>query len=163
MLEYKGKFWQIPPDGTPWEIEATKQWGAGVDEHGIVRQIGVVPKPLQKPHPPIFQPFASSEDTIRWCAREHVTAILPPMYLGDAEPAVRGLPGRGAARSAATLAPGEGLGVLRDVVVADTDEEALELWHQTRRVLRRGLVRAVRLLARLHRARAGRRCSRRRS
>jgi alkanesulfonate monooxygenase SsuD/methylene tetrahydromethanopterin reductase-like flavin-dependent oxidoreductase (luciferase family) len=29
------------------------------------------------------------------------------------------------------LQPGEGLGVLRDVVVADTDEEALALWQQT--------------------------------
>src|SRR5438128_829157 len=80
-LGYQGKYWQIPPDGTPWSIEATKLWGAGVDSDAIVRQIGVVPKPLQKPHPPIFQPFASSENTIRWCAREGVTAILPPMHL----------------------------------------------------------------------------------
>ena len=130
MMEYHGTYWQIPPDGTPWTIDATKQWGSGIDEQGIVRQIGVVPKPLQKPHPPIFQPFASSENSIRWCAREEITAILPPMYLAlqnqlydiyaeEAESA-----GRKAAR-------GEGLVVLRDVVVADTDEEALELWRHS--------------------------------
>ncbi len=33
-----------------------------------------------------------------------------------------------AAANGRRLAPGEGLGVLRDVVVADTDEAALEAW-----------------------------------
>jgi len=127
MLEYRGKFWQIPPEGTPWTIEATKQWGAGVDDDGIVRQVGVVPKPLQKPHPPIFQPFASSENTIRWCAREQVTAILPPMYLA-LQNQLYDVYRDEAEQSGRSLAPGEGLGVLRDVVVADSEEEALELW-----------------------------------
>ncbi len=130
MLEYSGKFWQIPPAGTPWEIEATRQWGAGIDESGIVRQIGVVPKPLQKPHPPLFQPFASSESTIRWCARENVTAILPPMFLGMQNQLYEVYQDE-ANNVGRKLQPGEGLGVLRDVVVADTDEEALELWRQT--------------------------------
>jgi alkanesulfonate monooxygenase SsuD/methylene tetrahydromethanopterin reductase-like flavin-dependent oxidoreductase (luciferase family) len=127
MLAYQGRYWNIPPAGTPWEIEATRLWGAGVDEAGIVQQIGVVPKPLQKPHPPIFQPFASSENTIRWCAREGVTAILPPMYLG-LQNRLYDVYREEAAEHGRTLRRGEGLGVLRDVVVADTDAEALELW-----------------------------------
>ena len=130
MMTFQGKYWQIPPEGTPWEIEATRQWGAGVDDAGIVRQIGVVPKPLQKPHPPIFQPFASSESTIRWCAREHVTAILPPMHVGM-QNQLYDVYRDEAQQTGRKLEPGEGLGVLRDVVVADTDEEALELWQQT--------------------------------
>ena len=127
MLEFHGKYWQIPPEGIPWTIEATKQWGKGVDGDGIVRSVGVVPKPLQQPHPPIFQPFASSENTIRWCAREEVTAILPPMYL-SLQNQLYDIYHEEAARVGRKLKPGEGLGVLRDVIVADTDEEALELW-----------------------------------
>jgi alkanesulfonate monooxygenase SsuD/methylene tetrahydromethanopterin reductase-like flavin-dependent oxidoreductase (luciferase family) len=130
MMDFQGKYWQIPPEGTPWSIEATKQWGAGVDGADIVRQIGVVPKPLQKPHPPLFQPFASSESTIRWCAREHVTAILPPMYIGTQNQLYEVYADEAASNGRA-LEPGEGLGVLRDVVVADTEEEAMELWRQT--------------------------------
>ena len=129
MMEFHGKYWQIPPDGTPWPIDATKQWGAGVDEEGIVRQIGVVPKPLQKPHPPIFQPFASSENTIRWCAREEVTAILPPMHLG-LQNQLYDIYRDEAVLAGREPAPGEGLGVLRDVLVADSDEEAQALWGQ---------------------------------
>jgi len=127
MLQYDGAYWQIPPKGTPWTLDATKQWGAGISDDGIVREIGVVPKPLQKPHPPIFQPFASSENTIRWCAREDVTAILPPMYLG-LQNRLYDVYASEAASAGRSLATGEGLGVLRDVLVADTDEEALALW-----------------------------------
>ncbi|HZU77695.1 MAG TPA: LLM class flavin-dependent oxidoreductase, partial [Dehalococcoidia bacterium] len=127
MLEFKGRYWQVPPEGTPWDLEATKKWGAGVGPDDTVRSVGVVPKPLQKPHPPIFQPFASSENTIRWCAREGVTAILPPMYLG-LQNRLYEVYAEEAVRAGRTLAPGEGLGVLRDVLVADTDEEALAMW-----------------------------------
>jgi len=127
MLSFDGAYWRIPAEGTPWTLEATKLWGAGVDSEDIVRQIGVVPKPLQKPHPPIFQPFASSENTIRWCAREGVTAILPPMYLA-LQNRLYDVYAEEAAAAGRALVAGEGLGVLRDVLVADTDAEAMELW-----------------------------------
>src|SRR6266436_1798973 len=41
MLDYRGTNWQIPPAGTPWDLDATRQWGKGLDEDNIVRQIGV--------------------------------------------------------------------------------------------------------------------------
>jgi alkanesulfonate monooxygenase SsuD/methylene tetrahydromethanopterin reductase-like flavin-dependent oxidoreductase (luciferase family) len=99
-------------------------WGGGI-ENGIVKSVAVVPKPLQKPHPPIFQPFASSERSIRWCAQEGVTAILPPLHpklesqLCDVYAEVSGKP------------RGEGIGVLRDVIIADTDAEARQLWRDS--------------------------------
>jgi alkanesulfonate monooxygenase SsuD/methylene tetrahydromethanopterin reductase-like flavin-dependent oxidoreductase (luciferase family) len=82
----------------------------------------VVPKPLQKPHSPIFQPFASSERSIRWCAENGVTAILPPMHevherhLFEVYADVSG------------RKPGDGMGMLRDIIIADSDEEARALW-----------------------------------
>ena len=121
MLSYQGKYWRIPPGETPWQLEATDKWGAGV-ENGILRSVGVVPKPVQQPHPPIFQPFASSETSIRWCAKEGVTAILPPMHasyednLFNVYAEVSGRP------------RGEGMGLLRDVIIADSDAEAIALW-----------------------------------
>ncbi len=125
MLDYDGRFWKIPVrgagGGTPWTLEATRQWGAGVED-GVLRQVGVVPKPVQEPHPPIFQPFASSEASIRWCAREGVTAILPPLH-PKRERALFELFAEESGRPF-----GEGIGVLRDVVIADTDVEAERLW-----------------------------------
>ncbi|MCC6438116.1 MAG: LLM class flavin-dependent oxidoreductase [Acidimicrobiales bacterium] len=120
-FSHRGQFWQVPPPGTPWNIEATERWGSGV-RNGVVTELAVVPKPLQKPHPPIFQPFASSERTIRFCAEEGITPILPPLHpllerrLIELYAEVSG------------KAPGEGVGVLRDLIVADTDSEALQIW-----------------------------------
>jgi alkanesulfonate monooxygenase SsuD/methylene tetrahydromethanopterin reductase-like flavin-dependent oxidoreductase (luciferase family) len=124
LLEYQGRYWRIPPGETPWTLEATRRFGAGVVDD-VVRSVAVVPKPLQKPHPPIFQPFASSERSIRWCAAEGVTAILPPLHprletqLFEVYAEASGRP------------LGDGIGVLRDVVIADTDEEAMHLWESS--------------------------------
>ena len=124
MLSYQGKYWRVPPGETPWTIEATAKWGRGVKD-GIVKAVSVVPKPVQKPHPPIFQPFASSERSIRWCAQEGVTAVIPPLFpaferqLCDVYAEVSG------------RAPGEGMGVLRDIIIADTDAEAHAIWHES--------------------------------
>ncbi len=123
-LDYEGRYWKVPAGETPWELEATRQWGGGVED-GRLRQVSVVPKPVQKPHPPIFQPFASSVRSVRWCAAEGVTAILPPLYprlereLFEIYADASGRP------------LGEGIGVLRDLVIADTDEEARQLWRSS--------------------------------
>lgn len=124
LLDYQGRYWRIPPGETPWDLEATRLWGGGV-ENGVLRRVGVVPKPLQKPHPPLFQPFASSERSIRWCASEGVTAVLPPLHprlerrLFDLYAETSG------------LEPGDGVGVLRDLVIADSDDEAQEIWRSS--------------------------------
>ena len=52
---------------------------------------------------------------------------MPPIYL-ELQNQLYDIYREEAAKAGRTLAPGEGLGLLRDVVVADTDEEALELW-----------------------------------
>ncbi len=123
-LEHQGRFWRVPPGETPWTLEATAKWGGGLRD-GVVRAISVVPKPVQKPHPPIFQPFASSEQSIRWCAAERVTAILPPLH-PLREQALFELYAEVSKRPI-----GAGIGVLRDVVIADSDEEAQALWHDS--------------------------------
>jgi alkanesulfonate monooxygenase SsuD/methylene tetrahydromethanopterin reductase-like flavin-dependent oxidoreductase (luciferase family) len=121
MLSFQGKFWKIPPGETPWPLETTAKWGKGV-ENGILKAVGVVPKPLQKPHPPIFQPFASSERSIRWCAQNDVTAILPPMHESHEKHLFE------VYASASGRKLGDGMGMLRDIIIADSDEEARQLW-----------------------------------
>ena len=50
MLSYDGKFWKIPPGDVPWDLETTDKWGKGV-ENGILREVGVVPKPQSPGRP----------------------------------------------------------------------------------------------------------------
>ena len=139
MVSHQGKFWNIPPAGIPWDIEPTRKWGTGLDRNNVVTSVGVVPKPLQKPHPPLYQPFASSENSVRWCAKEGVTAILPPMRTESEEKLFR------LYADVSGKPYGQGTGLLRDVVIADTDEEATEILEARRRLHPEQLVRAVRL------------------
>jgi len=124
FLTHNGKYWRVPAGDTPWTLEATQKWGGGV-ENGVVRSVAVVPKPVQKPHPPLFQPFASSERSIRWCAQEGVTAILPPLHPKYETQLCR------LYADVSRNPIGEGMGVLRDVIIADSDDEALAIWRES--------------------------------
>ncbi|MBV8056343.1 MAG: LLM class flavin-dependent oxidoreductase, partial [Deltaproteobacteria bacterium] len=123
-LTYDGRYWRVPPGDTPWNIEASNKWGLGIQD-GVVKAVSVVPKPLQKPHPPVFQPFASSDRSIRWCATEGATAVLPPLF-PDYEYRLCELYAEVSGKSV-----GEGMGVLRDVVIADSDAEAKDIWRRS--------------------------------
>ena len=122
MFNHQGKYWKIPPAGIPWDIEPTGSGAPVSTATTIVTSVGVVPKPVQKPHPPLYQPFASSENSVRWCAKEGVTAILPPMRIELEEKLFR------VYADVSGKPYGKGTGLLRDVVIADTDEEATEIW-----------------------------------
>ena len=111
-----------PGRGHAVDARRDAEMGRRASRTAILKAVGVVPKPVQQPHPPIFQPFASSERSIRWCAREGVTAILPAMHrvheekLFDLYAEVSGRP------------KGQGMGILRDTIIADSDDEAIALW-----------------------------------
>jgi len=128
MLTWNGRLWKIPVEGTPWTVEASRKYGRGIED-GMVKAVGVVPKPLQKPHPPLFQPFASSESSIRWCAKENVVAVLPPMHAKHE----RRLIELYAAESGKRV--GEDVAFLRDIVIADTDAEADAIWQASSRFM----------------------------
>ncbi|MEU8200467.1 LLM class flavin-dependent oxidoreductase [Streptosporangium sp. NPDC049046] len=40
-----------------------------IDGDGVIRKISVTPAPYQRPHPPVFVASSSSEESIRYCAR----------------------------------------------------------------------------------------------
>lgn len=128
-FSYKGQFWQVPPPDIPWDVSASVTMGRGI-KNGIVKEIGVVPRPLQEPYPPIMQPFSFSEPTIRWCARQGVQPVLAPIN-SQLEEFLFKVYHEEATSAGRNVAPGEGIGLLRDVIVADTDAEAWELWRQS--------------------------------
>jgi alkanesulfonate monooxygenase SsuD/methylene tetrahydromethanopterin reductase-like flavin-dependent oxidoreductase (luciferase family) len=127
MIEgYQGKLWQIPIPSTDWPPRASAEMGKGVED-GKITAIGVVPKPLQKPHPPIFQPFATSERSMRWCAQEEITAIVPPVH----EKLENMLLDMYADESGKKR--GDGVAFLRDLIICDTDHEARDVWERSSR------------------------------
>src|SRR5262249_7277804 len=108
-----------------------KEGGAGwVEGQGVVGKISVIPKPYQQPHPPLFQPFSVSENTIRYTAR----AGIVPWILVSNPPDFQRLchvyqeVARDAGRS---LRLGESVGAFRAVHFGKTEAEAVTLLTET--------------------------------
>jgi alkanesulfonate monooxygenase SsuD/methylene tetrahydromethanopterin reductase-like flavin-dependent oxidoreductase (luciferase family) len=70
VFDYHGKHWQFPPNGGSVGHPAYAELGKGMDEDGIVRQIGIAPKCYQDPHPKIYGAFAHSMRTVDMWAKE---------------------------------------------------------------------------------------------
>lgn len=103
-VELNGKFYQAPYPietgvrGYPGGDIARAAGAEGeVDEDGNIRRICVVPKPFQKPHPPVFIGVHKSPETIEYCAKHgfhpcyfnptDVVIDLAKMYLEEANKA----------------------------------------------------------------------------
>jgi alkanesulfonate monooxygenase SsuD/methylene tetrahydromethanopterin reductase-like flavin-dependent oxidoreductase (luciferase family) len=126
-FSHHGKHWQIPPPNVFWPAhEVTRKYGRGVDAKGILQEIGTVPETYQKPHPPLFQPFSFSESSVRWAAQHNV---VPITIVCDKEICTGQFKAcqDGAAQMGKKLSFGQGIGITREMVVADTDEEAIAI------------------------------------
>lgn len=70
VFSHKGKHWEFPPNGGSAGHPAYAEFAKGMDSDGIVRQIGIAPRTLQRPHPRIYGGFAASMRTVDFWARE---------------------------------------------------------------------------------------------
>ena len=130
-FRFKGKYYEYPypQEGTPWPAhEWTREYGfpGEVDELGRIQKINVIPKPYQRPHPPLFQAFSVSEETIRWCAREEIipTILLPqPPVVRKFAEAYR----EESHKAGRMLKLGDRIGVLHGIYLADSIEHAREI------------------------------------
>ncbi|MCZ6588854.1 MAG: LLM class flavin-dependent oxidoreductase [Alphaproteobacteria bacterium] len=80
-----GKYYQAPypletgVEGYPaWKITAEAGVEGEVDEHGAVQRICVVPKPYQKPHPPVMVAASKSAESIKFCAKH---GFIPTYFM----------------------------------------------------------------------------------
>ena len=66
----QGEFWKIPYP-TEWRFRPTDDYGAhAITADKQLKEIGIVPRPFQDPHPPVYAPFSHSMETVRFWARE---------------------------------------------------------------------------------------------
>jgi alkanesulfonate monooxygenase SsuD/methylene tetrahydromethanopterin reductase-like flavin-dependent oxidoreductase (luciferase family) len=126
-FSFKGKYWQIPAPNLKWSgIAVTKEVGKGANEANQLVEVGIAPRCYNNRVPTFFEPFAiSTRQGEEASARGSVPIIVsidPPTiqeYLRMAQ--------EGWARFGRTTRLGEGVGLIRYVLVADTDAEALAL------------------------------------
>jgi alkanesulfonate monooxygenase SsuD/methylene tetrahydromethanopterin reductase-like flavin-dependent oxidoreductase (luciferase family) len=132
-FSFKGRYYQVPfpAEGFDWlPKEATARYGAPgeLDDKGWLRRISPVPKPYQKPHPPLFQALSRTEATIRWAARE---GVVPLVFLPFPDLALQGARyySEEAANAGRSVPPGRSIGLARMVYLGETREQAMERAH----------------------------------
>ncbi len=109
-FSFQGKFWKVPAPGIQWGYPVTASYGQGMDSQGVITEIGIVPRPLQKPFPRVFTPLAYRMTTALFWVAEGGTAVcyadsddfLKTAYDVLTQKALES----GVARSAGPLAPG---------------------------------------------------------
>jgi len=134
---YDGKHFQVP---YPYEkgIEGwaaahyTRKFGAEgeLDANGVIRKIGVCPRPYQEPHPLISQPVTGGMTSLLSCAKH---GWLPWIWEGDPPKFLEMCRTyqKVAAENGHHFALGQNAGCVRAICIGDTRDEAFELAAKT--------------------------------
>ncbi|NNL86832.1 MAG: LLM class flavin-dependent oxidoreductase [Myxococcales bacterium] len=125
LFRHEGQHWRLPPPGIVWDHPATQTMAPGmVDTDGELQKVGIAPLTLQEPeHIESFIPFTTSPETLAWAARERVTPVIFTPIVENASASIDGFH-QAATEAGRKLDWGKGIGHFREIVVADTDEEA---------------------------------------
>ena len=132
-FSHAGKFWTFPPAGfvNPHEHRVYVDFGRGVDADMRVREIGIAPRPLQRPHPPLYGGFTHSLRTAVFWAKYGGKPIVLSSNLEFCQKLWAAYRTE-AARHGRTVAPGEEAGWGGILVTAPTDAEA-QAWAEDMR------------------------------
>jgi len=123
-FSHRSRHWQIPPPHTKWAAaDITRKYGAGINDNDELTEIGTAPPTYNKRMPDLFQPFSVSESSIRWAMENSVVpvtiltnpGVAKAQFLAAQEAAVK---------AGHNVKLGEKIGLVREVIVADTDAEA---------------------------------------
>ena len=126
FFNHEGEFYTYPAPNFEWEHDMSPPSSEFVNlDTKILEKIRIVPQPVQKPHPPLWQ-VVDSPSSIEWAAKNDISII---MWI----PPVQSLKKRfeiyqqsKSKKEKRHVELGEGISVVRDMFVADSMEEAKE-------------------------------------
>jgi len=125
-FEHSGEFYTYPSPDFKWDHNMSPPNSDFMNiENNILEKISIVPKPIQIPHPPLWQ-MVDSPSSIEWAAKNNINIM---MWI----PTVKSLKKRFKIYQEAKskkenkhVEMGEGISLVRDMFIADTMEEARE-------------------------------------
>ena len=128
-FRYEGKFWTFPPPDfvNPHEHQVYSRYGSGVAGDMRVSEIGIAPRPLQQPLPPLYGGFTHSMRTAKFWAKHKGKPIVLSSNLEFCE-ALWAAYREEAARHGHSVRPGEEAGWGGIMVCAETDAKAQALF-----------------------------------
>jgi alkanesulfonate monooxygenase SsuD/methylene tetrahydromethanopterin reductase-like flavin-dependent oxidoreductase (luciferase family) len=127
-FSFQGKHWQIPPPGIRWDHPGSREMAPStIGPNDEVARIGIAPNTLQEPSTiELVVPFTLSPNTIRWAAREGGWPIIFSPIEETVKACLDAYHDEARQRDS-SIAWGKNVGHFREIVVADTDEEAFAI------------------------------------
>ena len=127
FFNHKGEFYTYPSPNFIWQHDMSPPNEKFMDlKTNELKKIGVIPKPLQKPHPPLSQ-VVDSTGSIEWAAKNGIKTI---MWIPTNKTLKKRFNIYKNARTETEkrdVSLGEGITLVRDMFVADTMEDAKKL------------------------------------
>ena len=80
FFSHHGHFYEFPQPGVRWNHPLSPPDERFADERGMITKMSVTPRPLQRPHPPLWQ-VIDTPPSIEWAARRGIQGMfwLPPL------------------------------------------------------------------------------------
>jgi alkanesulfonate monooxygenase SsuD/methylene tetrahydromethanopterin reductase-like flavin-dependent oxidoreductase (luciferase family) len=126
-FSYQGKHWQVPPDNIHWDHPKTKKMAPDMVDGDILKKIGIAPNTLQDPSTiEMMVPFTLSPNTMKWAAQEGAWPIVFTPIDETLRMCLDAYHSEALDRDP-NIKWGQNVGHFRDIVVADTDEEAFNI------------------------------------
>ncbi len=135
-FDYQGEHYEVPypHEGiTGWAApDWTRRFGADgeIDDEGVIKKIGAIPRPYQDPHPDVFVPYNGSLASLENAARHAFIPIITEGREGPFREACETY--RATAASVGhEFGLGRNVGAVRCIALGDSEEEAFEIAVQT--------------------------------
>ncbi|MFL0365798.1 LLM class flavin-dependent oxidoreductase [Pseudobacillus sp. 179-B 2D1 NHS] len=124
FFSHEGEIYQFPPKGLKWSHPMSPASSEFMDmEKGEINKISLMPRPYQKPMPPLWQ-VIDSPRSIKWAAENNVKGIFWMPTVKELKERFE-LYRETASKTRGYEVPlGEGIALVRDVYVAETMEQA---------------------------------------
>jgi len=126
FFHHEGEFYTYPAPNFEWEHDMSPPSSEFMNlDTKILEKINIVPQPIQKPHPPLWQ-VVDSPSSIEWAAKNDISIIMwiPPVQ--SLKKRFEIYKNAKSEKEKRHVELGEGISVVRDMFVADSMEEAKE-------------------------------------
>ncbi|MDH3672940.1 MAG: LLM class flavin-dependent oxidoreductase [Gammaproteobacteria bacterium] len=124
FFSHKGKFYEFPYPGLEWRHRLSPHTPEFMDmKTAQITGVAVIPEPYQKPHPPISQ-VIDTPPSIKWAASQKIQGLFWQPTVPELKNRFELYREERSKAEGRDMPLGEGLGVLRDVYVADSMEQA---------------------------------------
>ena len=126
FFSHKGEFYTYPAPNFEWQHDMSPPSSEYMNlDTKILEKIRIVPQPVQKPHPPLWQ-VVDSPSSIEWAGKNNISIIMwiPPIQ--SLKKRFEIYQQAKSEKEKRHIELGEGISVVRDMFVAESMEEAKE-------------------------------------